>query len=97
MCKVNRREFLAASTAFLSVVAEAEPLEGETSVQSARDSDVDRIAPDVYFHQGDVTAESAPAVCNNGWIIFEDCVLVIDANFPAGAQLNDQQNSRDCQ
>jgi cyclase len=26
-------------------------------------------------------------VCNNGWIIFEDYVLVVDANFPAGARL----------
>jgi glyoxylase-like metal-dependent hydrolase (beta-lactamase superfamily II) len=41
----------------------------------------------VYFHEGDVVNDNAPAVCNNGWIIFEDYVLVIDANFPAGAQL----------
>ncbi len=24
--------------------------------------------------------------CNNGWVIFKDYVLVIDANFPSGAQ-----------
>ena len=24
--------------------------------------------------------------CNNGWIIFQDFVLVIDANFPSGAR-----------
>ena len=47
----------------------------------------DIVAPDVYFHEGDVVSDNAPAVCNNGWIIFEDYVLVIDANFPAGAKL----------
>lgn len=46
----------------------------------------DLVAPDVYFHQGAVS-DTADAVCNNGWIIFEDSVLVIDANFPAGAKL----------
>jgi cyclase len=46
----------------------------------------DVVAPDVYFHEGDIS-DSADAVCNNGWIVFEDYVLVIDANFPAGAKL----------
>jgi glyoxylase-like metal-dependent hydrolase (beta-lactamase superfamily II) len=46
----------------------------------------DLVAPDVYFHEGDIS-DSADAVCNNGWIMFEDYVLVIDANFPAGAKL----------
>jgi len=46
----------------------------------------DLVAPDVYFHEGQLT-DNADAVCNNGWIMFEDYVLVIDANFPAGAKL----------
>jgi len=46
----------------------------------------DLVAPDVYFHEGQVS-DAADAVCNNGWIMFEDYVLVIDANFPAGAKL----------
>jgi glyoxylase-like metal-dependent hydrolase (beta-lactamase superfamily II) len=46
----------------------------------------DLVAPDVYFHEGQVS-DTADAVCNNGWIVFEDYVLVIDANFPAGAKL----------
>jgi hypothetical protein len=46
----------------------------------------DVVAPDVYFHEGDIS-DSADAVCNNSWIVFEDYVLVIDANFPAGAKL----------
>ena len=87
MCKVNRREFLVGSTAFLSAAAEAEFLHGAVPAGAAQAADVDRLAPDIYFHQGDVTSDNAPAVCNNGWIIFEDYVLVIDANFPAGARL----------
>jgi len=46
----------------------------------------DLVAPDVYFHEGQVS-DIADAVCNNGWIMFEDYVLVVDANFPAGAKL----------
>ena len=46
---------------------------------------IDLVAPDIYFHEGQV-ADNADAVCNNGWILFEDYVLVIDANFPAGAR-----------
>src|SRR5205823_10450640 len=41
------------------------------------------IAPDVYFHEGDIAGHGH---CNNGWIVFEDYVLVIDGNFPSGAQ-----------
>src|SRR5437763_16700188 len=44
---------------------------------------VEQIAPEVYFHEGDIQAHGH---CNNGWIVFEDYVLVIDANFPSGAQ-----------
>jgi cyclase len=43
----------------------------------------ERIAPDVYFHEGDIKGHGH---CNNGWIVFEDYVLVIDGNFPSGAQ-----------
>ena len=87
MCKVNRREFLAAGTAFLSVAAEAELLHGAVPVAAAQAAEVDKVAPDIFFHAGDLVSDNAPAVCNNGWIIFEDYVLVIDANFPAGAKL----------
>jgi cyclase len=87
MCKVNRRDFLAAGTAFLSVAAEAELLHGAVPAAMAKDAEVDKLAPDIYFHEGDVVSDDAPAVCNNGWIIFEDYVLVIDANFPAGAKM----------
>src|SRR5437016_3961083 len=44
---------------------------------------VTNIAPDVYFHEGDLKGHGH---CNNGWIVFADYVLVIDGNFPSGAQ-----------
>jgi cyclase len=43
----------------------------------------EQIAPDVYFHEGDLKGHGH---CNNGWIVFDDYVLVIDGNFPSGAQ-----------
>ena len=45
---------------------------------------VDTVAEGVYFHEGDIKKEGH---CNNGWIILRDYVLVIDANFPSGAQM----------
>ena len=36
---------------------------------------VRQLAPDVYFHEGDIQGHGH---CNNGWIIFEDYVLVVD-------------------
>jgi len=41
------------------------------------------VAPDVYFHQGDPRRGHS----NNGWIVFADYVLLIDANYPSGAQV----------
>jgi glyoxylase-like metal-dependent hydrolase (beta-lactamase superfamily II) len=43
----------------------------------------EEIAPGVYFHEGDIGRKGH---CNNGWILFEDYVVVIDGNFPSGAQ-----------
>src|SRR5215212_8945671 len=44
---------------------------------------VSNLAPNVYFHEGDLKGHGH---CNNGWIVFEDYVLVIDGNFPSGAK-----------
>jgi len=44
---------------------------------------VQELAPDVYFYEGDPDKGH----CNNGWIVFEDYVLVIDANLPSDAKL----------
>jgi glyoxylase-like metal-dependent hydrolase (beta-lactamase superfamily II) len=43
---------------------------------------VQTLAPDVYFYEGDISKGH----CNNGWVVFEDYVLVIDANYPSGAR-----------
>jgi len=37
----------------------------------------------VWFHEGDLVRKGQ---CNNGWIIFNDHVLVIDANWPSAAE-----------
>jgi cyclase len=86
MCKVNRRQLLIGGSAFLSLAAEAELLAGRMPAGLSEAAKEDLVAPDVYFHEGDI-ADTADAVCNNGWIMFEDYVLVIDANYPAGAKL----------
>ena len=44
---------------------------------------IQTIGPDVYFHEGD----HALGHCNNGWILFDDYVLAVDANYPSGAQV----------
>ena len=54
-----------------------------SSCAVAEVNQAEQIAPDVYFHEGDIKGHGH---CNNGWIVFEDYVLVIDANFPSGAQ-----------
>lgn len=41
------------------------------------------VAPGVYFHQGDPRRGH----CNNGWIVFEDYTLLVDANYPSGAEV----------
>ena len=50
---------------------------------SAEVNKVEKVADDVYFHEGDIGRKGH---CNNGWIVFDDYVLVVDANFPSGAQ-----------
>ncbi len=49
----------------------------------AQVGEVKKLAPDVYFHEGDIKGKGH---CNNGWVVFEDYVLVVDANFPSGAR-----------
>ncbi len=41
------------------------------------------LAPGVFFHEGDHRRGHS----NNGWIVFDEFVMVIDANFPSGAQV----------
>jgi glyoxylase-like metal-dependent hydrolase (beta-lactamase superfamily II) len=83
MCDVTRRNLLLAtgSVALWSEAEAQKPSDGPNS-----DSEINKavtVAPGVFFHQGDIEHQGH---CNNGWIIFKDYVLVIDANFPSGAQ-----------
>lgn len=41
---------------------------------------VQTLTPDVFFHEGDPRRGHA----NNGWVIFDEYVLVVDANYPSG-------------
>ncbi|MFN3651923.1 MAG: MBL fold metallo-hydrolase [Armatimonadota bacterium] len=38
----------------------------------------------MFFHEGDLHGHGH---CNNAWVVFDDYVLVVDANFPSGAQV----------
>src|SRR5262249_45824344 len=53
------------------------------AADASKVNEVQQLAPDVYFHEGDIKGHGH---CNNGWVIFEDYVLVIDGNFPSGAK-----------
>ncbi len=55
----------------------------QPGVSLAAVNQVENLAPGVYFHEGDLKGHGH---CNNGWIVFEDYVLVIDGNFPSGAK-----------
>jgi cyclase len=44
---------------------------------------VQTVAPGVYFHQGDPRRGHS----NNGWLVLDDYVVVIDANYPSGAAI----------
>lgn len=56
---------------------------GCAAAAGAQVSEVQKLASDVYFHEGDIKGKGH---CNNGWVVFEDYVLVVDANFPSGAR-----------
>jgi cyclase len=62
--------------AFLALLAA--PAAGMAQINS-----VQNLAPGVYFHEGDPRL----GTCNNGWIVMDDCVVVVDANYPVGAKV----------
>jgi glyoxylase-like metal-dependent hydrolase (beta-lactamase superfamily II) len=80
MCDVSRRNLLLGSAALSALTggkAKAQEFDAKGQINK-----VDPLAPGVYFHQGDIDGAGH---CNNGWVVFKDYVLVIDANFPSGA------------
>ncbi len=50
---------------------------------TAQINTVQTLAPDVYFHEGDPRRGH----CNNGWIVMNDYVVEVDANYPSGAKV----------
>lgn len=75
MCDVTRRSFLTGGAGLLGAMSAGEF--GRASAFAV--GKVDKVSEDVYFHEDD-------GGCNTGWVVFEDYVLVIDANFPSGAK-----------
>jgi glyoxylase-like metal-dependent hydrolase (beta-lactamase superfamily II) len=53
------------------------------SLAEAQINTVQNIAPGVYFHEGDPRL----GTCNNGWIVMDDYVIEVDANYPIGAKV----------
>jgi glyoxylase-like metal-dependent hydrolase (beta-lactamase superfamily II) len=53
------------------------------SALSAEINTTQTVVPGVYFHEGDPRLGHS----NNGWIVFDNFVLVIDANYPSGARI----------
>ncbi len=56
---------------------------GGAEIPRTEPNQVVEVAPGVYFRHGDLEANGH---CNNGIVVFKDFVLVIDANFPSGAE-----------
>jgi glyoxylase-like metal-dependent hydrolase (beta-lactamase superfamily II) len=82
VCNISRRELLIGSAAALTAAAANPKTLAQPSAPAVEIGKVDMVAPDIYFHEGNL----ALGHCNNGWIVFEDYVLVIDANYPSGAK-----------
>jgi cyclase len=84
MCRVSRRELLLGGAALLGAAAKSNVTAKTLTAKpgTIQVGKVDQLSDGVYFHQGNLMVGH----CNNGWIIFEDYVLVIDGNYPSGAQ-----------
>ena len=81
MCQVDRRSFLAKGAA-LAATAASGPA-GARAQAAVPDGFVLRdVAPGVSFAEGDAVGKG---YSNNGWIVLEDYVLVVDATYPGGA------------
>jgi glyoxylase-like metal-dependent hydrolase (beta-lactamase superfamily II) len=64
----------------LSILIALGTFPGKTTAEVGK---VEEVVPGVYFRQGELEHKGH---CNNAWIIFEDYVVVMDANFPDGAE-----------
>lgn len=74
----------AASFLVLGFAASAALLRGTPrDVPRTEPNTVVEVAPGVYFRHGDLEANGH---CNNGIVLFRDFAVVIDGNFPSGAE-----------
>jgi glyoxylase-like metal-dependent hydrolase (beta-lactamase superfamily II) len=84
MCDVTRRNLILGSAAVAGIATGRAQQSSEGTATADEINKVAVVSDGAYFHQGDIERQGH---CNNGWIVFRDYVLVVDANFPSGAQL----------
>src|SRR5271166_5157446 len=83
MCRVL---FLVATAGFFLA---AEPCWAADDLPQMKFNEVKEVAPGVFFRYSAISATDDKVVfggSNNIWVIFEDYVVVIDANFPKEAE-----------
>jgi len=83
-CNVSKEPIRMKTIAFTHPLAILAALCLSAFASHAEVNTVEKIGEDIYFHEGEIRTSGH---CNNGWIVFEDYVLVIDANFPSGARV----------
>ncbi len=76
--KINRMKMIVLAVAFVATAS------CMCDAAVPEESKVYELAPGVYFRK----CQTAPEFlgCNQGWVVFKDFVLVIDANFPNQAE-----------
>ncbi len=73
---------------FAGMILTAQPARATDNQSPMKFNDVREVAPGVFFRYSAISATDQSVVfggSNNIWILFDDYVLVIDANFPTGA------------
>jgi phosphoglycerate dehydrogenase-like enzyme/glyoxylase-like metal-dependent hydrolase (beta-lactamase superfamily II) len=74
---------------FLPLLLFAVPLQAADTFPDMKFNEVKQVAPGVYFRYSSISATDKNIVfggSNNIWVIFDDYVAVIDANFPKEAE-----------
>src|SRR6516165_2018647 len=78
----------AALSGLVLLLAAVGPARAADELPKMKFNDVKQIAPGVYFRYSQISATDKQLEfggSNNIWVVFEDYVVVIDANFPKGA------------
>jgi phosphoglycerate dehydrogenase-like enzyme/glyoxylase-like metal-dependent hydrolase (beta-lactamase superfamily II) len=83
------RSAFAAGAALLAVASLVACAPAADDLPKMKFGDVKEVAPGVFFRYSAISATDKAVVfggSNNTWVVFRDYVVVIDANFPQGAQ-----------